>query len=56
MKIIIEKDISGYATPEQFSGMLDDDIIDLCLEDLTDIIENADWKVLREENEKSRYA
>lgn len=47
MKIIIEKDISDYATSEQFRDMLDDDIIDMCLEDFVEFIDDAEWKVIR---------
>lgn len=54
MKIILEKDISNYATPEEFSEMFDDDIIDLCMEDITYLIDNAEWKVIREEDENNK--
>lgn len=47
MKVIIEKDISYYATPEQFAGITDDDIIEMCMEDLTDLVDNAEWTIIR---------
>ena len=47
MKVIIEKDISEWVTPEDFAEMSDEDIIEMCGNDMPELLDNAEWKIIR---------
>ena len=48
MKIIIEKELgSVWGTDEELAKMSDEEIFDLCLEDMTEFIDNATWMLKR---------
>ena len=53
MKIIIEKELDElWATPEQFAGMTDEEVIEFCQEDVCDLLDDALWTIIRNEDER----
>jgi len=52
MRITIQKQLEDFwATPEEFAAMSDEDIIELCREDLLELIDGATWLVTRKPEE-----
>ena len=47
-KITITKELDDlWATPEQFEKMSDNEIIELCMEDTSELLDGAQWKIER---------
>jgi hypothetical protein len=48
VKIVITAELAEWwATPEEFSQMTDEQIVELAHEDTSSLIEDAEWKVVR---------
>ena len=48
IKVIIEKKLDdSWASDEDFVGMTDEEIVELCQEDMVEFIDSAVWTVRR---------
>lgn len=48
MKITVTQEVND----EDFNNMTDEEIIDYFWDDLAELVDNAEWNIIREDNEK----
>ena len=49
VKVIIDKDVTDWASEEQWQSMDDDEVITLLNEDLLELMDGSKWTIIRDD-------
>lgn len=49
VKVIIDKDVTDWASEESWKGMDDDQVIEFLNEDLLDLMDGSKWTITRKD-------